>query len=131
VIVVDTSVWVAALRDAASSQAKVLQQLLDADEVAIAIPVRIELLSGASRRDRPRLRRALSALPLLYPTDDTWTMLDRWLDRAGEAGERFGFGDLLIGALAVESGALMWSLDADFARMERLKLVEVYEPSEL
>lgn len=130
-IVVDTSVWVAALRDAASSQAKVLQQLLDADEVAIAIPVRIELLSGASRRDRPRLRRALSALPLLYPTDDTWTMLDRWLDRAGEAGERFGFGDLLIGALAVESGALMWSLDADFARMERLKLVEVYEPSEL
>ena len=127
-IVVDTSVWVTALRHAASSQARELKQLLDADEVALAIPVRIELLSGASRSDRMRLRRALSALPLLYPTDDTWPTIDRWVDQAGQAGERFGFGDLLIGALAAECGALMWSLDNDFARMERLKLVEMYEP---
>ena len=127
-IVVDTSVWVAALRHAASSQARVLQQLLDADEVALAVPVRIELLSGVSRADRSRLRRALSALPLLHPTDDTWSMIDRWVNQAGRAGERFGFGDLLIAALAAECGALLWSLDADFARMERLKFVEVYEP---
>jgi predicted nucleic acid-binding protein len=128
VIVVDTSVWVTALRHAASSHAKVLRQLLDADEVALALPVRIELLSGASRADRTRLRRALSALPLLHPTDDTWSMIDQWVDQAGETGERFGFGDLLIGALAAECGALLWSLDSDFARMERLKFVEVYEP---
>ena len=127
-IVVDTSVWVAALRDASVPLAKVLQQLIDADEVALAVPVRIELLSGASRSDRPRLGRALSALPLLYPTDDTWAMIDRWVDRAGDAGERFGVGDLLIGALADESGSLVWSLDTDFARLERLKLVAVYEP---
>ena len=127
-IVVDTSVWVAALRHSASSHAKVLQQLLDADEVALAVPVRVELLSGASRRDRPRLRRALSALPLVYPTDDTWATIDRWVNQAGEAGQLFGVGDLLIGALAVESGSLVWSLDADFARMQRLKLVERYDP---
>ena len=127
-IVVDTSVWVAALRHAGGSHAKVLQQLIDADEVGLAVPVRIELLSGASRSDRPRLRRALTALPVLYPTDDTWATMDRWVSRAGEHGERFGFGDLLIGALAVENGALMWSLDADFTRMEKLKLIERYEP---
>ena len=127
-IVVDTSVWVAALPHASGSEAEVLHQLLDADEVALAVPVRVELLSGASRSDRPRLRRALSALPLLFPTDDTWATIDRWVDRAGDAGERFGVGDLLIGALAAESGSLVWSLDTDFARMERLKLVAVYEP---
>jgi predicted nucleic acid-binding protein len=126
VIVVDTSVWVAALRQSATPDAKCLQRLLDADEVALPVPVRTELLSGASRKDRPRLKRALSALPIFYPTDATWATIDRWVETAGEAGERFGVGDLLIGAVAAEIGALVWSLDADFARMERLKLVERY-----
>jgi len=126
VIVVDTSVWVAALRKSATPDAKCLQRLLDADEVALPAPVRTELLSGASRKDRPRLKRALSALPILYPADATWATIDRWVETAGEAGERFGVGDLLIGAVAAEIGALVWSLDADFARMERLKLVQVY-----
>lgn len=127
-IVVDTSVWVAAFRQASGPPAKRLQQLLDADEVALGVPVRSELLAGASRSDRPRLRRALSALPLVYPTDDTWAMIDGWVERAGDSGQRFGVGDLLIGALAVECGALLWSLDTDFVRMEKLKLIERYDP---
>lgn len=125
-IVVDTSVWVATLRSAESPLAPVLRRLLDDDEVALAIPVRIELLSGASSPDRVRLRRALSALPVIYPTDDTWPMIDDWIDRAGRSGQRFGFGDLLIAALASELGALVWSLDEDFARMKRLRFVDVY-----
>jgi predicted nucleic acid-binding protein len=128
VIVVDTSVWVAALRSATSTQATILTALLDADQVALAVPVRIELLSGASKRDRPALRRALSALPLIYPTNDTWTTIDRWVEAAGEAGQRFGLGDLLIGALTDEAGALIWSMDSDFARMRRLGFVNLYEP---
>ena len=128
-IVVDTSVWVAALRTSRSLEGRTLVALLDADEVGLAVPVRLEVLSGASQRDRPALRRALSALPVLYPTDATWTLMDGWVDRTGNAGERLGIGDLLIGALASESGALVWSLDSDFARMERLGLVHLYEPS--
>jgi predicted nucleic acid-binding protein len=127
-IVVDTSVWVAALRDASGTPARVLRQLLDADEVALPVPARTELLAGATRRDRPVLRRALSGLPLLYPTDDTWTTIDDWVNRAADAGQRFSLGDLLIGVLTTELGALVWSLDADFARMEKLELVERYAP---
>ena len=126
-IVVDTSVWVAALRKA-GDEARVLTALLDADEVLLTVPVRIELLSGASARDRQRLRRALSALPLAYPTDDTWGLVDGWIELAAAGGEGFGVGDLLIGALAAESGALVWSLDGDFVRMRRAGLVELYEP---
>lgn len=125
-IVVDTSVWIASLRSATCSEARVLQQLLDADEVALAVPVRLEILGGASAADRRRLRRALSALPMLYPTDDTWRLLDGWVEQAAASGQRFGFGDLLIAALAVENGSLVWSLDADFARMEAIDLVRCY-----
>jgi predicted nucleic acid-binding protein len=127
-IVVDTSVWIAALRSARSPEAAALGALLDADEVALAAPVRVEILSGASRRDRVALRRALSALPVLYPTEGTWSLIDQWVDRAGDARQRFGFGDLLIGALARDAGALVWSLDADFDRLNRLGLVDLYEP---
>jgi predicted nucleic acid-binding protein len=128
VIVVDTSVWVSALRSGTSPEAKVLGQLLDADEVDLAVPVRLELLGGASKPDRVRLRRALSALPVLYPTDATWQLMDDWVQRAAAAGHRFGVGDLLIGALAHETGSFVWSLDADFAGMSRLGFVNLYQP---
>src|SRR4030095_9920926 len=70
-----------------------------ADEVLLPLPLRVELLSGASKADRKRLRRALSALPVAYPTEDTWRTIDRWIERAGEAGQRFAFGGLSLGAI--------------------------------
>src|SRR5947207_8383531 len=112
-ILVDTSVWVAALRNAACAESRTLAALLDADEVALAVPVRVELLSGAARRNGESLRRALSALPVLYPTEETWKTIGTWTERAVDAGDHFGMGDLLIGAVAAENGALIWSLDDD------------------
>jgi predicted nucleic acid-binding protein len=128
VIFVDTSVWVAALRRRDSPEAAALDVLLDADDVALAAPVRFEILSGASNADRGRLRRVLSALPTFYPTDRTWSLLDEWREAAARAGERFGFVDCLIAALAAEQSAPVWSLDRDFGRMARLAFVKAYRP---
>jgi predicted nucleic acid-binding protein len=94
--------------------------------VAIPAPVRIEILSGASRSERNRLRITLSALPILFPLPGTWPRIDDWIDRAGDAGERFGFSDLLIAAIAADHGASLWSNDQDFARMHRLGLVQLH-----
>ncbi len=125
-IVVDTSVWVAAQRRPSGETARTLLSLLDADEVALALPVRLELLAGISKSDRPRFQRAFSALPVLMPTEETWAPLDEWIARAADAGQRFAITDLLIARLADQIGGLVWSLDSDFDRLARLKLVRMY-----
>jgi len=126
VIVADTSVWVEALRNGRSSTAGTLTSLLDADELALPVPVRIELTSGVAKKDRARLKRALTGLPILAATDGTWSIVERWIDPAADKGHRFAVTDLLIAALADEADALVWSLDADFVRMEKLKMVRLY-----
>jgi predicted nucleic acid-binding protein len=127
VIVVDTSVWVAALRGAKQSPAGTLNGLLDADDVVLPLPVRLELFAGAARAQRAALRRALTALPVAAPNDHTWERVEGWIEYAADRGQRFALTDLLIAAIADDLGALVWSLDADFKRMEALKLVRLYE----
>ena len=127
-IVVDTSVWIDAHRRPSRAVAAALRSLLDADEVALALPVRLELAAGVSRRDRPALLRGLSALPVLRPSDETWTMIERWVLAAADKGHRFALSDLVIAALTNEISGLVWSLDEDFAQLERLKMVQRYSP---
>jgi predicted nucleic acid-binding protein len=126
VILVDTSVWVSAFRSADSDSARTLRRLLDEKQVALAIPVRIELLVGLSRRGQHSMGRALSALPLLYPSPATWESIERWVEDAAGAGERFGFADLLIAAIASENDLPVWSLDTDFSRMAALGWLKIF-----
>lgn len=125
-IVVDTSVWVAASRNSATGVAATLRKLVDADEVVLALPVRHELLAGVARKDRAAFKRALSALPVVVPSEDTWRRIESWIEPAADAGHRFAVTDLLIAGLADDISGLVWSLDADFKRMESLGLVRLY-----
>jgi predicted nucleic acid-binding protein len=127
-IVVDTSVWIDAHRRPGGRCGATLRQLIDADEVALALPVRLELVAGVSRRDRAKLLRGLSSLPVLRPGEETWPLIERWLPLAADRGWRFGVADWLIAALAHEIGALVWSLDDDFDQLSALKMARLYAP---
>ena len=128
-IVVDTSVWVAATREATAVVAKTLAKVIDADEAVLALPVRVELMAGVARKDRATFARALSALPVVVPSEETWHLIERWVEPAADKGHRFAVTDLLIAALAHEVDALIWSLDADFERMASLGMVRLYAES--
>jgi predicted nucleic acid-binding protein len=122
VIAIDTSVWVDFFRGRQPLAARV-SEVLDRDQVALPVPVRIEILSGARKTERPRLARLLSALPLLLPSEATWRRIEEWVATGAAAGHRFGVADLLVAAIASENDCKVWSLDADFARLARLGLV--------
>lgn len=128
-IVVDTSVWIAAQRRPYID--KVLQGLLEADMAAMALPVRLELWAGVAQHDRKAHRAAFGALPQLVPTEETWQPLTEWIAKAAGAGERFTVTDLLIASLTAEIGGLIWSLDQDFERMEKLGFVSRYDPPDI
>ena len=124
-IVVDTSVWIASSRQPIVAQ--VLGELIDADEVTLALPVRLELWSGVARADRKAFLRYYGALPQLHPTEDTWQLLPRWIEQAADSGQSFTISDLLIASLSAEIGGLVWSLDKAFERMERLGMISLYQ----
>ena len=67
-IVVDTSVFVDVMRRPATPRADTFRSLLDADEIALALPVRVELMSGVAKMHRRELRRGLSGLPVVVPS---------------------------------------------------------------
>ena len=127
-IFVDTSVWIEFFRGDDQVLARRLIRHLDRDQVALAAPVYFELLSGASGGDHSQLEKLLPALPLFYPTSETWTRMQDWIRIAVSAGQRFGFVDLLIGAIASEEEGEVWSLDSDFNRMESLGFLVCVEP---
>lgn len=128
-IVVDTSVWIAARRK--QRVADMLGLLLEADDVALALPVRLELLGGIAGHQRRAFLRSFAALPQLHPTEETWRTLPAWIERAADAGETFAIPDLLIAASTTEIGGLVWSLDKDFERMEQLGFVSRYDPPDV
>lgn len=126
-IVVDTSVWIDVIRRPESPRGAAFRTLLDADEIALPLPVRLELTSGIARKDRQAFKRGLSALPLLVPTEETWQLMESWIEPGADAGRRFAITDLLIAALANEIIGLVWSLDSDFEAMASLGFVRLYQ----
>ena len=62
----------------------------------------------------------------MRPSDETWQLIERWVPAAADRGYRFGLSDWIIAALTSEIGGLLWSLDEDFATLERLKFVQLY-----
>lgn len=125
-VIVDTSVWIDYLKGGNEKLTRQMNDLLDGDVAALAAPVRIEIISGASKGQMRTLKRVLSALPTYLPSPSVWDIMEGWVDVACQRGLRFGAMDLLIAGIANEHGAAIWSLDRDFERMAGLGWIRLF-----
>jgi tRNA(fMet)-specific endonuclease VapC len=130
-IVVDTSVWIEFFRGRDQELCDHFESLLDSDQVALAAPVRLEILDGARQSELPKLRRVIDALPQLVPTPSVWDTIESWLQKAIVAGQHFGVGDLLVAGIAAENRAAVWSRDSDFRRMAKLGWIRIHPEKSL
>ena len=122
-VFVETTIWDEVFRFAGGKRAAHFRRLLDRDRVALAAPVRAEILCAAQPKDYRMLLRVLSALPVYYPTSETWRRIDGWIEGADEA---FGPFDLLIASIAAEHGGEIWTRDRAFSRMAVLGFIELH-----
>lgn len=126
-ILVDTSVWIEYFRKKDSPVTKRVQDLLDTDAVVLSRIAFLELLSGAKKTEIPKLMRVFSAFPLYLPSEKAWTRIENWIQTALDQGQRFSATDLLIASTTVDHNAVLWSLDSDYKRMEKLGFLKLYQ----
>lgn len=129
-VLVDSSVWIAFLRDTGVPEVALLEQLIDERRAATTDVVLLEVLAGTTDEERAaRLRRFLAGAELLRqesPADaEQAAALYRACRRAGETPRSLN--DCLIAAVALRHDVPVLHRDRDFtvlAQHTDLRLVE-------
>ena len=125
-VIVDTSIWIAAFRTRPSQERHEVDALLSAGEVAIIGPVLAELLQGTRNQDEfESLHERLSALPYIEGDHDTWAASGKLSYQLRQEGTSIPLMDVFIATLAMEGGHKLYTQDKHFLRIPGLQL---YEP---
>lgn len=124
-VIIDTSVWVRALRLPASAEKAEVDSLIASDDAAIVGTIIMELLRGArTSDDLHRLERQLDALPFLDTTKVTWMRAGELLARLDGGGRAIPLPDAVIAAHALQGEHSLYTLDDHFRRVPGLRLHE-------
>ena len=119
-ILIDTSAWIEFLRNTASPTCERVEEVL-AHDIAVADPIRMEVLAGArSEQHLIQLRRLLARGTILHtkPIDyDQASILYRQCRENGETVRKLI--DCLIAAVAIRNDIAILHLDADFEVLAR------------
>lgn len=121
-ILVDTSVWIDWLRSADSRAARLLDRLLDVEDLALAPVVMQELLQGArGPRELAALRAHFAPLPVLQASASTYAEAGalyarcRWQGFTPRSPH-----DCLIAQIAIEHRVPLLHDDRDFVSLQRI-----------
>ena len=118
-VLIDTSVWILALRESPSPAVKdEVEHLLAEDRVAIAPMIRLELLGGTkSLSEFNRLKSRLDALHQIPTNEANWALATQLSFKLRQQGKAIPHTDILIGAAAILAGCLLLHVDRHFDLM--------------
>ena len=122
-IIIDTSVWVAALRQLDSPEAREVQRLLRNRAVVMVGIIMGELLQGAKGEQHfGSIEDTLDGLAYEEVSKVTWREAGFLAFRLRQQGRGIPFADALIATLAIEHGCQVYTLDEHFQRIPGLQL---------
>jgi predicted nucleic acid-binding protein len=128
-VIVDSSIWIEAIRRAGRLEVKVgLEGLLEEYEAAWCGPVKLEVLGGARAEDRTRLEEWFACIPYRVMTESAWDQAKEkyWILR--DRGHTLPGSDVLIGSLALSWECRVYAMDRHFEVMREVLGLRLYQP---
>jgi predicted nucleic acid-binding protein len=128
-VLVDSSVWIEALRRKGRLDVKVaLEALLEAYEAQLCAPVRLEVMGGARKEDRRTIGAYFSIIPYRAVGLDDWERAISLAWRLRGAGLTVPWLDVLIASLAIHDGVRLFTIDAHFEKIAQTAGLSLYQP---
>ena len=129
-VLVDSSVWIEALRRDGNVHVKLaLEALLEEYEAAWCGPVKLEVLGGARVQDRKALEEQFSCIPYFPMTDAAWDSAKEVAWRLRDKGCTAPWNDVLIATLSRKAECRVYAVDKHFDLMQRNGAgIVLYEP---
>ena len=129
-VLVDSSVWIEALRRGGRLEVKLaLENLLEEYEAAWCGPVKLEVLGGARAQDRKQLEVHFGCIPYFSMSDTAWDSAKSLAWRLRDRGCIAPWNDILIATLSVKADCRIYAVDRHFELMYRSGAgIRLYQP---
>ena len=128
-VLVDSSVWIEALRRSGRLEVKVaLEALLEEYEAGWCTPVRLEVLGGSRREERRALGGYFAVIPYRACREPDWDEAVALAWKLRDRGLTVPWLDVLIATLAIRDGVRLYALDDHFRTIADLTGLALYEP---
>ncbi len=130
-VLVDSSVWIeCARRDGCRACKSGLLGLIEAAEAVICGPIKLEVLAGARRQDRPRLSAGFESIPHKVIDDGAWDFALHCAWRLRDQGHAVPWSDILIASLSLQWGCRVYAADPHFELMRGVLGLRLYQPGD-
>lgn len=128
-VLVDSSIWIEASRRQGDLAAKVgLEALLEEYEAATTSPVLLEVLGGARKEERKRMRDYFRVVPHVAVDAKDWDNALTLAWQLKDKGHTLPWNDVLIASVALRRDLRVYAQDKHFEMMAAACGLRLYRP---